>query len=121
MNCSPSSSAATPPVSTTAVVVPLAALLAEAPGDRLVVDHLADRFYGGDPLALLDAWLTLLFDWQTTLFGYGIALESHQQNISLRPRPANRRPHSAAAVAEGQRRAAYQLHAAAGAVGRGIA
>ncbi|MEU9782033.1 IucA/IucC family protein [Streptomyces phaeochromogenes] len=65
------------------VVVPMAALLAEAPGDRLVVDHLADRFYGGDPLALLDAWLTLLFDWQTTLFGYGIALESHQQNISL--------------------------------------
>ncbi|MGW3936641.1 IucA/IucC family protein [Streptomyces phaeochromogenes] len=65
------------------VVVPMAALLAEAPGDRLVVDHLADRFYGGDPLALLDAWLTVLFDWQTTLFGYGIALESHQQNISL--------------------------------------
>ncbi|MET7698525.1 IucA/IucC family protein [Streptomyces sp. NPDC005485] len=65
------------------LVVPLAALLAEAPGGRLVVDHLADRFYGGDPLALLDAWLTLLFDWQTTLFGYGIALESHQQNISV--------------------------------------
>ncbi|MCX4911718.1 IucA/IucC family siderophore biosynthesis protein [Streptomyces sp. NBC_00878] len=65
------------------VVVPMAALLAEAPGGRLVVDHLADRFYGGDPLALLDAWLVLLFDWQTTLFRYGIALESHQQNISL--------------------------------------
>jgi len=65
------------------VVVPMAALLAEAPGGRLVVDHLADRFYGGDLLALLDACLTLLFDWQTTLFGYGIALESHQQNISL--------------------------------------
>ncbi|MFI6277132.1 IucA/IucC family protein [Streptomyces sp. NPDC050988] len=65
------------------VVVPMAALLAEAPGGRLVIDHLADRFYGGDPLALLDAWLALLFDWQTTLFGYGIALESHQQNISL--------------------------------------
>ncbi|MGW3121418.1 IucA/IucC family protein [Streptomyces sp. NPDC001107] len=65
------------------VVVPLAALLAEAPGGRLVLDHLADRFYGGDPLALLDACLSLLFDWQTTLFGYGIALESHQQNISL--------------------------------------
>ncbi|WP_369231310.1 IucA/IucC family protein [Streptomyces sp. R21] len=65
------------------LVVPLAALLAEAPGGRLVVDRLADRFYGGDPLALLDAWLTLLFDWQTTLFGYGIALESHQQNISV--------------------------------------
>ncbi|WP_369031216.1 IucA/IucC family protein [Streptomyces adonidis] len=64
-------------------VVPLAALLAEAPGGRLVVDRLADRFHGGDPLALLDACLTLLFDWQTTLFGLGIALESHQQNVSL--------------------------------------
>ncbi|MEU7487163.1 IucA/IucC family protein [Streptomyces sp. NPDC042319] len=64
-------------------VVPLAALLAPAPGGRLVIDHLADRFYGGDPLALLDAFLTLLFDWQTTLFGYGIGLESHQQNVSL--------------------------------------
>ncbi|MGW3652770.1 IucA/IucC family protein [Streptomyces sp. NPDC000878] len=66
-----------------AVVVPLAALLAEAPGGRLVVDQLADRFHDGDPLALLDACLTLLFDWQTTLFGHGIALESHQQNVSL--------------------------------------
>ncbi|MFE7074903.1 IucA/IucC family protein [Streptomyces sp. NPDC057620] len=65
------------------VVVPMAALLAEAPGGRLVADHLADRFYDGDVLRLLDACLTLLFDWQTTLFGYGIALESHQQNISL--------------------------------------
>ncbi|MEW2566788.1 IucA/IucC family siderophore biosynthesis protein [Streptomyces sp. NPDC047070] len=64
-------------------VVPMAALLAEAPGGRLVADHLADRFYDGDVLGLLDACLTLLFDWQTTLFGYGIALESHQQNISL--------------------------------------
>ncbi|GAA4080701.1 IucA/IucC family protein [Streptomyces shaanxiensis] len=68
-------------------VVPMAALLAEASGGRPVVDHLADRFYGGDPLALLDALLTLLFDWQTTLFGYGIALESHQQNISVVLRP----------------------------------
>ncbi|MGW8952515.1 IucA/IucC family protein [Streptomyces sp. NPDC055709] len=65
------------------VVVPMAALLSPAPGGRLVLDHLADRFYGGDPLSLLDAVLTLLFDWQTTLFGYGIALESHQQNVSL--------------------------------------
>ncbi|MFJ6739834.1 IucA/IucC family protein [Streptomyces sp. NPDC091279] len=65
------------------VVLPMAALLAEAPGGRLVIDHLADRFHDGDPLALLDDCLTLLLDWQTTLFGYGIALESHQQNISL--------------------------------------
>ncbi|WP_328666502.1 IucA/IucC family siderophore biosynthesis protein [Streptomyces sp. NBC_00322] len=66
-----------------AVVVPMAALLSDTPGGRLLIDHLADRFHGGDPLALLDAVLALLFDWQTTLFGYGIALESHQQNISL--------------------------------------
>jgi siderophore synthetase component len=72
-----------------AVVVPMAALLAEAPDGRLVLDDLADRFHGGDPLALLDAALTLLFDWQTTLFGYGIALESHQQNISLVLRPGS--------------------------------
>ncbi|MFF8788198.1 IucA/IucC family protein [Streptomyces sp. NPDC015125] len=64
-------------------VVPMAALLGRAPGGRLVIDELADRFYGGDPLALLDAVLALLFDWQTTLFGYGFGLESHQQNISL--------------------------------------
>ncbi|MFI9326888.1 IucA/IucC family protein [Kitasatospora sp. NPDC052868] len=66
-----------------AVTVPLAALLAPAPGGRLVLDHLADRFHGGDPVALYDALLELLLDWQTTLFGYGIALESHQQNTSL--------------------------------------
>ncbi|MGW7053245.1 IucA/IucC family protein [Streptomyces sp. NPDC054887] len=65
------------------VVVPMAALLSEAPDGRLVIDHLADRFYGGDPVALLDAVLTVLLDWQTTLFAYGVALESHQQNISL--------------------------------------
>ncbi|MGV9264568.1 IucA/IucC family protein [Kitasatospora sp. NPDC003701] len=66
-----------------AVTVPLAALLAPAPGGRLVIDHLADRFHGGDPVALYDALLELVLDWQTTLFGYGIALESHQQNTSL--------------------------------------
>lgn len=74
-----------------AVVVPLAALLAPAPDGRLVLDHLADRFFGGDPLALLDAYLTLLLDWQTTLFGLGIALESHQQNVSLVLRPRSLR------------------------------
>lgn len=71
------------------VVVPMAALLAEAPDGRAVIEHLADRFHDGDPLALLDACLTLLFDWQTTLFGYGIALESHQQNVSLVLRPGS--------------------------------
>lgn len=66
-----------------ALTVPLAALLAAAPSGRLVIDHLADRFYRGDVLALFDGLLTLLLDWHTTLFGYGIALESHQQNTSL--------------------------------------
>ncbi|MFJ3669368.1 IucA/IucC family protein [Streptomyces sp. NPDC090106] len=72
-------------------IVPLAALLAAAPDGRTVLDLLADRYYGGDPLALLDAFLTLLLDWQTTLFGYGIALESHQQNVSLVLRPGGLR------------------------------
>jgi len=66
-----------------AVTVPLAALLATAPGGRLVIDHLADRFYDGSPVRLYEEFLDLLLDWQTTLFGYGIALESHQQNTSL--------------------------------------
>ncbi|GHE08102.1 IucA/IucC family protein [Streptomyces alanosinicus] len=74
-----------------AAVVPLAALLAPAPDGRPVLGHLADRYYGGDPLALLDAFLTLLFDWQTTLFGLGVALESHQQNVSLVLRPGSLR------------------------------
>ncbi|GAA2135017.1 IucA/IucC family protein [Kitasatospora kazusensis] len=66
-----------------AVTVPLAALAAPGPGGRLVVDRLADRFYDGSVIGLYDEFLELLLDWQTTLFGYGIALESHQQNTSL--------------------------------------
>ncbi|QDY80543.1 IucA/IucC family protein [Streptomyces qinzhouensis] len=72
-----------PPGLDTTTAVPLAALLAPAPGGGLVADRLADRFHGGDPLALIDAVLTRLLDWGTTLLGYGIALESHQQNITL--------------------------------------
>lgn len=80
-----------PPGLDDAVIVPLAALLAEGPDGRRVLDRLADRFYGGDVPALFDDWLTPLIDWQTTLFAYGIALESHQQNISLvLDRPAGR-------------------------------
>lgn len=66
-----------------AAVLPLAALMALAPDGRPVIVHLADRFHCGDPVALAGSVLTLLLDWQTTLFGHGIALESHQQNISL--------------------------------------
>ncbi|MFI0775989.1 IucA/IucC family protein [Streptomyces sp. NPDC021212] len=72
-----------PPGLENAQVVPLAGLLARTPDGTLVADALAERHYGGDLLALLDAYLTLLFDFHTTLFAYGIALESHQQNTSL--------------------------------------
>ncbi|MFI5728855.1 IucA/IucC family protein [Kribbella sp. NPDC051587] len=66
-----------------ALTVPLAAFAAQAPSGQRVVDHLTDRFYDGKLHDLYDALVTLLFDWQTTLFGYGIALESHQQNTSV--------------------------------------
>ncbi|MGW3432671.1 IucA/IucC family protein [Streptomyces melanosporofaciens] len=72
-----------PPGLENATIVPLAGLLAAAPDGTVVIDGLAERHYGGDVLALLDDYLTLLFDFHTTLFAYGIALESHQQNISL--------------------------------------
>ncbi|MEW2580643.1 IucA/IucC family protein [Streptomyces syringium] len=64
-------------------VVPVAALLARTPDGTLVADALADHYYGGSLHALLDAYLTLLLDWHTTLFSYGVALESHQQNTSV--------------------------------------
>ncbi|WP_116210977.1 IucA/IucC family protein [Streptomyces olivoreticuli] len=64
-------------------VVPVAALLARTPTGALVVDELAERYYGGSLTTFLDAYLTLLLDWHTTLFSYGIALESHQQNTSV--------------------------------------
>ncbi|KUJ67335.1 hypothetical protein ACZ90_29805 [Streptomyces albus subsp. albus] len=64
-------------------VVPVAALPAAAPGGRTVAEELADRYYGGDLTAFLDAYLGVLFPLHTTLLGYGIALESHQQNTSL--------------------------------------
>ncbi|WP_053648321.1 IucA/IucC family siderophore biosynthesis protein [Streptomyces sp. XY431] len=72
------------PAPAAAAAADSAADAAQAPtGGRLVVDRLADRFHGGDPVALYDALLELLLDWQTTLFGHGVALESHQQNTSL--------------------------------------
>lgn len=65
------------------LVVPLAALLAPAPDGRLILQHTADAVTAGDPLDLLRALWELLFDLQVTLFTHGIALESHQQNLSL--------------------------------------
>jgi siderophore synthetase component len=65
-------------------VVPVAALLADTGMGRLVVEELAEQFFADDVTRLLDAYLTLLFRWHTTLWlRYGVALESHQQNVSL--------------------------------------
>jgi siderophore synthetase component len=61
----------------------VAGLFARMPDGALVADTLAERYYGGDLAALFDDYLRLLFDFHTTLFAYGIALESHQQNTSL--------------------------------------
>jgi siderophore synthetase component len=65
-------------------VVPLAALAAPAPDGRLVIEELAEEFTHGDVLTLLDAVLAVLFEWTVTLWlRYGVALEAHQQNISV--------------------------------------
>jgi siderophore synthetase component len=65
-------------------VVPVAALLASVGGGRLLIEELAAEFWGGDVPALFDAYVTLLFRWHTTLWlRYGVALEAHQQNVSL--------------------------------------
>ncbi|HEX4704242.1 MAG TPA: IucA/IucC family protein, partial [Pseudonocardiaceae bacterium] len=72
-----------PPELASTEVVPLAALPGRADG-RTVLDDLADRYFDGDRLALLASYLEPLLDFQTTLLlRYGMALESHQQNVSL--------------------------------------
>jgi siderophore synthetase component len=59
--------------------IPLAALPAPT-GTGLVVDELGDR------VAVVTEYLSLLLDFQVTLLlRYGMALESHQQNVSLLP------------------------------------
>jgi IucA / IucC family/Ferric iron reductase FhuF-like transporter len=66
-----------PPELASAEIVPLAAL-------PVALDDLAGRYFNGDRLALLAGYLTPLLDFQTTLLlRYGLALESHQQNVSL--------------------------------------
>jgi siderophore synthetase component len=60
--------------------VPVAALLAPAPGGRYVIEELT-----GDIAGFFDAYLRALFGWHVALFGYGVALEAHQQNVSVMP------------------------------------
>ncbi|WP_030173215.1 IucA/IucC family protein [Spirillospora albida] len=65
-----------PPETERAHIVPVAALLAEAPEGG----HVIERW---DVEALFGDYLSALFSWNVTLFGYGIALEAHQQNVAL--------------------------------------
>jgi siderophore synthetase component len=71
-------------------IVPVAALLALSPpragtpDGPLVVQELAAWRFGGDLLALLDAFFAALFGVHVRLLArYGIALEAHQQNAAL--------------------------------------
>lgn len=67
-------------------IVPLAALPARTEDGRTVLDELAHRHFGGDRVALLTEYLALLLDFHVTLLlCHGIALEAHQQNVSLVP------------------------------------
>lgn len=63
-------------------LVPVAALLApdpHRPGARVL-----DRLAGGDVLAWFDTYLTALLEWHVALWlRYGVALEAHQQNITV--------------------------------------
>ncbi|MFI0353616.1 IucA/IucC family protein [Actinomadura sp. 9N407] len=65
-----------PPETARAHVVPVAGLLAEAPDGRCVIEQ-------WDVPTLFGAYLDALFTWNVALFRYGIALEAHQQNVSL--------------------------------------
>ena len=65
-----------PPETARAHIVPVAALLAKAPGQGYVIER-------WDVEALFGAYLSTLFAWNVTLFRYGIALEAHQQNVAL--------------------------------------
>lgn len=67
-----------------ATAVPIAGLLADAPHGGSVVEELAERYFGGDLDAWLDAYLALTLRLHLTLWlRYGIALESNQQNSVL--------------------------------------
>ncbi|MEU5882053.1 IucA/IucC family protein [Spirillospora sp. NPDC047279] len=57
-------------------VVPVAALLAEDPAGGYVIERWNVRQAFGD-------YLDALLSWNVALFRYGVALEAHQQNVSL--------------------------------------
>ncbi|GAA2602605.1 IucA/IucC family protein [Actinomadura fulvescens] len=57
-------------------VIPVAALLAEDPDGGYVIER-------WDVAATFGAYLDALLAWNVALFRYGIALEAHQQNVSI--------------------------------------
>jgi len=64
-----------------AVGVPVAALPARTPEGRYVIEELTD-----DVASFFGAYLGALFGWNVALLTrYGIALEAHQQNVSVVP------------------------------------
>ncbi|HEY7486309.1 MAG TPA: IucA/IucC family protein [Streptosporangiaceae bacterium] len=69
-----------------ATAVPVAALLAKTPAGRYVIEELTDDLTG-----FFEAYLRALFDWHVALFAYGVALEAHQQNVSVLPSAAGLR------------------------------
>jgi hypothetical protein len=61
--------------------VPVAAFTARTPEGRYVIEELT-----GDVASFFDAYLDALFGWNVPLLTrYGIALEAHQQNLSVIP------------------------------------
>ncbi|SDG93294.1 Siderophore synthetase component [Sinosporangium album] len=65
-------------------IVPVASLLAPSPRGGTVLAEVAASRACGDEAALVEGYLRLLMRWNVTLFvKYGVALEAHQQNLSL--------------------------------------
>ncbi|AAZ96673.1 conserved hypothetical protein [Thiobacillus denitrificans ATCC 25259] len=65
-------------------LVPVASLLAAAPGGTTVAEEIAAEFYAGDLAAFFDDYLDLTLRLHLTLWlRYGVALESNQQNSVL--------------------------------------
>ncbi|WP_199730747.1 IucA/IucC family protein [Amycolatopsis panacis] len=78
-----------PPAIAGSTLVPVAALLAPDPGrpDARIIDRLS----GGDVLSWFDSYLSVLLDWHVALWlRYGIALEAHQQNVTVAQNPGIR-------------------------------
>ncbi len=70
-------------------LAPLAALPAPAPGGEATVLDLLAAEAGLAPVAWFDAYVGVLLDWHVALWlRYGIALEAHQQNITVAQGPA---------------------------------